>query len=36
MTNKFDPIIKRIKDNRFLYPLGMIPVLTLALSKYYL
>ena len=36
MTNKFDPIIKRIKHNRFLYPLGMIPVLTLALSKYYL
>lgn len=36
MTNKFDPIIRRIKDNRFLYPLGMIPVLTLALSKYYL
>jgi len=36
MTNKFDPIIRRIKDNRFLYPLGMIPVLTLALSRYYL
>ena len=35
MTNKFDPIIRGIKDNRFLYPLGMIPVLTLALSKYY-
>ena len=24
-----------MKDNRFIYPLGMIPVLTLALSKYY-
>ena len=24
-----------MKDNRFLYPLGMIPVLALALSKYY-
>ena len=35
MTKKFYPIIKRIKHNRFLYPLGMIPVLTLALSKYY-
>jgi hypothetical protein len=35
MINKFDLIITRIKDNRFLYPLGMIPVLSLALSKYY-
>jgi hypothetical protein len=25
-----------MKDNRFIYPLGMIPVLALALSKYYL
>ena len=35
MTNKFYPIINRIKDDRFLYPFGMILVLTLALSKYY-
>jgi len=35
MTNKFYLIINRIKDDRFLYPLGMILVLTLALSKYY-
>jgi hypothetical protein len=35
MTNKFYPIIDRIKGDRFLYPFGMILILTFALSKYY-